>query len=244
MSYIKVKGIVTGGNDIGDADRMITILSAEEGLIHASAKGARRLKNKLAGATQLFCYGEFILYPGRDIYTIYHCDIIESFPGLSNSPEKFTYGVHLIKIANDVVQEGQRADEVLSLLLNSMHMLNKELKNPVLISRIFELRILCLSGFMPVINFCGGCGKEGTRFSVNANGLVCDTCASIQNDAVEMNQGTLSAIQHICSSDKSRLFSFEVSEDVQKDLNLLLPPYLEKCFEKKYDALDYLELIK
>ena len=97
MAYLKVKGIVTGGNDVGDADRMLSILSSEEGLVRASAKGVRRLKNKLAGATQLFCYGEFIMYPGRDVYSIYNCEIIESFSEICKSPETFTYAAHLIK---------------------------------------------------------------------------------------------------------------------------------------------------
>jgi len=244
MSYIKLKGIVTGGSDIGDADRMMTILTAEEGLIRASAKGVRRLKNKLAGATQLFCYGEFILYPGRDTYSIYNCDIIDSFPELSKSPEKFTYAVHLIKIANDVIQEGQSAEDVLSLLLNSLHVISKGDKNPLLVIRIFELRILCLSGFAPSYENCSGCGKTAECFSVSANGIVCGSCALILNDAVEMKAGTRAALSHICACEKSKLFSFDVSEAVQQDLNDFIPIYLTKCFEKKYDTLDFLELIK
>ncbi|MEI6602012.1 MAG: DNA repair protein RecO [Clostridia bacterium] len=244
MSYIKLKGIVTGGSDIGDADRMMTILTAEEGLIRASAKGVRRLKNKLAGATQLFCYGEFIIYPGRDTYSIYNCDIIESFPDLSKSPEKFTYAVHLIKIANDVIQEGQGAEDILNLLLNSLYVISKGDKNPLLVIRIFELRILCLSGFAPSYACCGACGKTAESFSVSANGVVCKNCAQILHDAIEMKAGTKAAMAHICSCEKSKLFSFDVSEAVQKDLNEFVPAYMTKCLEKKYDTLDFLELIK
>jgi len=244
MGYLKVKGIVTSCNDFGDSDRMLSILTAEEGLIRASAKGVRRLKNKLAGGTQLFCYGEFILYPGRETYSVYNCDVIESFSEISLSPEKFTYGAHMLKIVNDIVQEGQHSEETLSLLLNSLFVLNKGEKKPLLTIRIFELRLLCIAGFMPSIAACGVCGKDGLLFSVDANGMVCGNCSKLLNDCLELKPGTLAAISYICNCDKSKLFSFVVSDDVQGELDVILPDYLNKCFEKKYNTLDFLELIK
>ena len=244
MAYVKLKGIVTGGNDVGDADRMLSILSAEEGLIKTSAKGVRRLKNKLAGSTQLFCYGEFIMYPGKDIYTIYNCEIIEAFSEICMSPEKFTYAAHLIKIVNDIVQEGQRADEILSLLLNSLYVLNRGEKDPLLAVRIFELRLLCITGYTPVLNCCGTCGKDGEFFSVQANGIICYNCSSSLNDCLEIKSGTLAVLNHICFGDKTKLFSFKVSEEVQTELDEIIPAYLSKCFDKSYNTLDFLKLIK
>ena len=244
MGYLKVKGIITAGSDIGDADRVLSILTAEEGLIRASAKGVRRLKNKLAGGTQLFCYAEFILYPGRDMYSVYNCDIIESFTDICMSPEKFTYAAHLLKIINDITQEGQFADEILSLLLNSLFVLNKGEKNPLLVIRIFELRLLCITGYMPIVTACSACGQSGNLFSVNANGLVCENCSTLLNDCLEIKLGTISAMNYICNCNRGKIFSFDVSDDVLSELNQILPEYLTKCFEKKYNTLDFLELIK
>ncbi|MEI6131808.1 MAG: DNA repair protein RecO [Bacillota bacterium] len=244
MSYFKTRGIVTGVKDLGEADRIMSILTADEGLIRATAKGVRRLKNKLAGASQLFSYGEFQLYPGRELYSVQSCEIFESFSRISNSPELFTYGVHLVKIANDVATEGQNAEEVLSLLLNALYIFNIGQKNPLLVTRIFELRILCLSGYTPTLSNCGVCGGSSTLFSAKANGCVCSNCATLLNDTFDLSKGAMLAIRHICSCDKTRLFSFDVSEEVMCDLNYFLPAYLEKCFEKKYETLDFLELIK
>ena len=229
---------------MGDADRMLTILSDEQGLIRASAKGVRRLKNKLTGASQLFCYGEFSLFLGRDYFIINNCEIIEPFSELFNDPEKFTYAAHIIKIVNDVCQDGLPSADTLSLLLNTLFVINKGEKNPMLAIRIFELRLLCISGYMPSVEKCGVCSLEGVRFSANANGLVCENCSKLLYDSIEISNGTKSALSHVCTCEKSKLFSFDVSNDVLIELNEILPAYILKCFEKKYNTLDFLDLIK
>ena len=76
------KGLVIREQTTGENDRLVTLLTADHGLVRAFVRGGKQLKNRRAAATSLFCYGEFALYRGRDAYTVDSAAPIEVFFGL------------------------------------------------------------------------------------------------------------------------------------------------------------------
>lgn len=79
MATTKVKGIILSENNMGDYDKMLTILTPNFGKISCAAKGARRPKSALLAGTQLFCFGEYLMYKGTSTYHINSCETIEMF---------------------------------------------------------------------------------------------------------------------------------------------------------------------
>ena len=79
MKQVKVSGIVISENNMGDFDKMLTILTPNLGKIGCSARGARRPKSLLLSGTQFLCFGEYMLFKGSDTYTINSCETIELF---------------------------------------------------------------------------------------------------------------------------------------------------------------------
>ena len=75
------KGLVIREQTTGENDRLVTLLTADHGLVRAFVRGGKQLKNRRAAATSLFCYGEFALYRGRDAYTVDSAAPIEVFFG-------------------------------------------------------------------------------------------------------------------------------------------------------------------
>ena len=69
MDTIVTPGLVLKETRYKESDRILTILTPELGVISASAQSSLRLKNKLFSACGLFCYSEFVLLPGRNMYT-------------------------------------------------------------------------------------------------------------------------------------------------------------------------------
>ena len=76
MATTKVKGIILSENSMGDYDKMLTILTPNFGKISCAAKGARRPKSALLAGTQLFCFGEYLMYKGTSTYHINSCETI------------------------------------------------------------------------------------------------------------------------------------------------------------------------
>ncbi len=248
MSYLKTKGLIIREVNTGEADKIVTIFSRNRGRISALAKGARRPRSKLVAGTQFLSYCDYLLFSGREMYSINSCEVLEPFYEIRNDMIRLTYAAHFVDIINDVVQENQPSPRVLQLLLNSLHMLSKTDKEPELIARIFELRFLSIMGFAPFVRGCMICGREenaGISFSFKKCGFICNNEVCSTNDlyAQELSQGAAKAIQHIIHSKIDDLFSFKLSAQVLDELGKVAKRYLRERLEKDYTKLDFLKNI-
>ena len=107
MKQVKVSGIVISESNMGDYDKMVTLLTPNLGKISCSARGARRTKSLLLAGTQFLCFGEYQLFKGGDAYKINSCETIELFYNLRTDLDKLTYASYITKIVSDVTTENQ-----------------------------------------------------------------------------------------------------------------------------------------
>jgi len=248
MSFLKTQGIVIKEVSTGEADKIITIFTRNRGRISAVARGGKRPKSKLAAASQILCYGEYILYSGKQLYTVNSCDIIEPFYEIRNDIVKLTYAAHFIDIVLEIAQENQPAPKLLQLLLNSLYMLAKTEKQPELVSAIFELRALVTAGYAPHVSQCIRCGQEAKgyySFSYEKCGFLCDKEECLEEDraSVPLSPGASRAIQHIVYARMNELFSFGVSQEVLEELGHITRRYLRQQLERDFTKLNFLKNI-
>jgi DNA repair protein RecO (recombination protein O) len=244
MGYIKTKGIIIREVNTGEADKIVTIFSRNFGKITGTAKGARRPKSKFVAGSQFLCYSDFVLYKGKDMYSINSCDIIEPFYDIRNDIIRLTYAAHTIDIISDVIQENQPAPKVLQLLLNTMHMLCKTEKNPELVIRIFEIRLMVILGYAPNVRGCTECGNEDIEklsFSFKKCGILCSCCKMQDKLSIEISIGTYKALNHIIYSKLTELYSFNLSEVVLDELGRITKRYIRDRLERDFTKLDFLK---
>ena len=241
MKQIKVNGIVIAENNMGDFDKMLTILTPNLGKIGCSAKGARRNKSLLLSSTQFLCFAEYMLFKGSDIYTINSAQTIEMFYNIRTDLEKLTYASYITKIINDVTTENQNSFNTLKLFLNTLYMISETDKNLDFIVSVFKIRILKILGFTPNSLECTSCkSKENLNyFSIKDNGFKCDNCAKLDSGVINMSEPTKSAIIYILKADSKKIFSFNLSEKYQKELELIANLYLNEKLEKEYKFENY-----
>ncbi|NSW91795.1 MAG: DNA repair protein RecO [Firmicutes bacterium] len=248
MGYIKTQGVVIKEVNAGEADKIITILSKEYGKMSIMAKGARRLRSRFTACTQFLCYSSFLLFKGRDIHTINSCEVIESFSEAGYDLIRLTYAAHIADLIYDTVQEGQPAGRTLKLFLNTLYYLIKTDRPPELITRIFELRYLCILGYAPYVKGCINCSNEGLEdlsFSFKKCGFVCsnENCFSTDPYAFKVSSGTVRAMRHIVHSSMDKLFNFELAPMVLKELGCVIDRFLKERLEKDYSKLKFLKNI-
>jgi len=248
MSFLKTKGIIIKEVNTGEADKIVTIFTKSNGKISASARGARRPKSKLVAGTQFLCYSDFVLFKGREMYSINSCEVIEPFYEIRNDIVRLTYSAHIVDIVNDIVQENQPASKTLQLFLNTLYMLTKTNKSPELVTRVFELRILSILGYAPFVKGCMSCGRTDTAnltFSFKKCGFICNepACRQKDNSAIKILPGTAKAMCHIVYSRMDELFSFDVSQEVLGELGIIMRRYLRERLERDYTKLDFLKTL-
>jgi len=236
MATVKVKGIILSENNMGDYDKMLTILTPNFGKISCSAKGARRPKSALLAGTQLFCFGEYLLYQGTSTYHMNSCETIEMFYKLRTDLDKLMYATYITKIVTDITTENQNSYNTLKLFLNTLYAISETDKNLDFITSVFKLRILKILGFTPNIKECTSCRqKEELRyFSIKDNGFKCINCGKLDTSAIQINEATENAIKYSILADPKKIFSFSISENSLKELKIIADIYLNEKLEKEY----------
>lgn len=235
MGSIKTKGIIIAENNMGDFDKMVTILTPN-GKIGCSAKGARRTKSQLMAGTQFLCFGEYMLFKGNNTYTLNSCDTIEVFYNIRIDLDKLECAANITKIIQDVTDENQNTYKILQLYLNTLYVIAKTDMDLDFVISIFKLRLMCLLGFTPRIDSCVNCNtKENLHyFSLKDNGFKCENCGKQDTGTIQISESTKMAITYIIKAPAKKIFSFDMSEENKKQLEMISKLYTNLKLEKEY----------
>lgn len=236
MKQLKVSGVIIAESNMGDYDKMVTLLTPNLGKISCSARGARRSKSLLLSGTQFLCFGEYQLFKGSDTYKINSCEIIEVFYNIRTDLDKLTYASYITKIINDVTTENQNSYNTLKLFLNTLYAISETDKSLSLIMSVFKLRLLKILGYAPNTKSCTICKTEENLnyFSIKDNGFKCNECKKYDTGAIEMNAPTKNAIKYIMIAEPKKIFSFSLAEEYIKELEIISNIYLNEKLEKEY----------
>ncbi len=240
--YLKTEGIVLRETEYKDNDKLLTVLTRDNGKVTVKARGVKSRTSKLKGACQLFTFSEFTLLDYQGRYVITEATAKEMFSGLREDIELLSLASYFAQVAEVVSQEDDPNPELLSLLLNALYALCKLKLPQTLVKAAFELRLCCLAGYLPDLRGCAVCGREGAdRFNISHGVLQCSDCRGEELDGIRMplSAGCLSAMRYITSGPPQRLFSFSLSEASLAELNGITESYLCTRFERGFYALDF-----
>lgn len=153
----KAKGIILKGSSIKENDRLVTVLTPEYGVIRAVAPGAKKLKSRLRGRTELFVVNELLIIKGRSLDKIIQADTIYTYPGLSRDIGKLAAAQYLAELALLLAVDEQPQEDLYELLNEHLRRLESfpsyQLVYPYLAQAVFHL--IAISGLAPqVFNCC------------------------------------------------------------------------------------------
>lgn len=247
MPYVKTRGMVVREIEVGDYDKLLTVITEDLGKISVSAKGARRSGNRFSAGTQVFSYCEWVLYKGKNTYILNSCDIITSFYEIRKDVSLLAYSAHMLDILQDTTYENQPAKEPLTLLLYALNALSRQNRDPELIVRVFSLKLIQIMGFSPSLNGCCLCGTKKTDeiyFSFDRCGFICEDCRKQSDNALKIKPGAAKALIYVICAEIKESFSFNLSNDVLKSFSEIVDKYLDNCLGKRYQKLSFLKDIE
>lgn len=242
---IITKGLVIKEQTIGESDRLVTLLTADYGLVKAFVRRAKQAKSRLNSATTLFAYSEFGLYRTKDAFAVDEAIPIEVFFELRRDIERLTLAQYFAQLAYEMSAEEQPQQELLRLILNSLHLLCRGEKNISLVKAVFEFRSLCLGGYMPSVLACDSCGTYETYvmyFDTFEGKIYCSSCK--KNGAACVPKKVITAIRFICLSEPARVFSFSLDEKSLRLLNDIAEKYMLSCVNRNLSALEFYKGLK
>ena len=245
----KVKGIVVRESAKGENDKLLTILTGEEGVITVRAPGVRKLSASNLRSAQLFAYSDLLLYVKNGFYTLQESILREDFYALREDVTDFALGCYLCELASAVSVGGEEGNEILRLLLNALYAAEKKIAPPKLIKTAFEFRLAALIGYEPELSECPLCGKpaeqmQNRMFELTDGYLFCASCDSPEEGFTRrapVSPACFAAMTHLLVSPVNKIFLFRLEESALAELSVLTEEYLLLRVERKMKTLDFLK---
>ena len=210
--HIQTEALVLREALYKESDKILTVLTRDEGKMTVRARGARRGGNKLAAASQTLVYSHMTLFEHKTRCTLDESEVLDAFFPLRQDVECLSLALYLAELCEALTDEAPDP-AVFSLMLNVCHALSHLRKPPPLVKPAAELRLLSLSGFQPATEICPVCGKappESPCLHVSQGFVQCAACREQQEKgrSLPLGRDAWMALRHIVAGNPKRLFSF------------------------------------
>jgi DNA repair protein RecO (recombination protein O) len=189
----------------GESDKIVCFLTESHGKITGIAKGAKRSRKRFANSLEPFSLVSLRFQESRSssLAFIHGCELIRVFKHLTASLEKIAHASYLMEITDALSGERDENRELFAHLRNGLSII-EEKGTSVLLLAAFELKLLMLAGYQPVLEHCRRCGKgwrgrmlEHWGFSMRDGGIVCEDCSAFRKELSPLSLETLGALRHL-----------------------------------------------
>jgi len=174
------EGIVLRTQRLGEADRIVTLLTRGRGRVRAVAKGVRRTGSRFGARLEPFGHVDLQLHEGRSLDTVTQAESLNSYGAeLSGDYPRWTSGTAMLEAAERLTPvEREPAVQQYLLLVGGLRTLVSRTHDASLVLDAFLLRSLAIAGWSPSFGDCARCGAPGPQraFSVTGGGALCPDC--------------------------------------------------------------------
>src|SRR4051794_29889207 len=234
------EAIVLRTQKLGEADRIITLLTRGTGRVRAVAKGVRRTSSRFGSRLEPFTHVDLQLAEGRSLDVVTQAETLDPFAGrIGLDYERYTAGTVMLETADRlVVEDKEPALQQFLLLVGALRAMCDTGRAPGSVLDSFLLRSLAVAGYAPTFEACARCGLEGPHrsFSPAAGGMLCPTCRvpGTANPAVE----TVVVLGALLAGDWAVVQGSQARH--RKEATSLVAAYLQWHLERGLKSLAYL----
>jgi DNA repair protein RecO (recombination protein O) len=244
----RASAVVLRHADWGEADRMLTLYTREQGIVRAVAKGARKVTSRKGGHLQPFTYITVQLAKGRDLLIITQVETINAFLPLHDDLTKTSYAAYIVELLLRFSYEEEIGNSVIfKLLVETLERIEKE-SDSWLAIRYYEIRLLDAVGFRPHLFECANCGREilaeDQFFSFTAGGVICPRCGEGLPNLNKISLETLKYLRHFQRSSYRDSSRARPSFDVQKEAEVLMQGYFTYLLERQLNTPGFIKRVK
>jgi DNA repair protein RecO (recombination protein O) len=243
----QTEAIIIKKTKLGEADRILTLLTPHLGKIQAVAKGVRQPKSKMAGHLELLTHSQVQLTKGRNLDTISGCQTIHSFLPLKNDLDLTACGLYITELTSQFTTEDQEQYDIFTLLLTTLERLC-ETTNRDIVLRHFELQLLTAAGYRPQLQRCVSCNKPlepvTNYFSFSNGGVLCPVCGNRQSFVYPISVNALKILRLLQNDDFALVSKVNINTRLAKELEDVLRRYVKYLLERDVKSTTWLDSLK
>ncbi len=233
MGLYKIEAVVLRRRNLGEADRLVTVLSRDRGKIVLAARGARRPRSRLGGRLEPPTRFRALVAEGRTLDVVSQVEVLDAHARLRREIERMGPAHVMLEMADRALADRHPHPDVYALLRDALSLLGAGCACAGL---WFAARLLVLTGHRPVVGHCPVCGLrvrgEG-RWSNVLGGCVHAGCCSRDPDAVQVAPAAQALLRFLLDASPSAVRRLAPAPGVRSAVADLLFAYAEACWETR-----------
>lgn len=233
MALYRERAVVLRTHKLGEADRIVVLMTAGRGKVRAVAKGVRKTKSRMGGRLQPPSHLALQLYEGRQLDTVTQAESLDVFRAVHEDLDSLTDALALVEAVDQVTPERQADPRLYNMLVGALRTLSVE-RSPLLVAG-FYWKLLSHDGARPLLDSCarcGGAGGELVAFDLSQGGTLCRSCRS----GVPVSPEALALLRRILGGDLGGVLRQPASE-VTSEVADLATRSLELHLERRLRAV-------
>jgi len=249
-SSLKTPAFVLHFLNYGESDRIVTFFTRDFGKIKGIAKGARRSRKRFSHAIEPFSHS-MLLFSRKDensLAVIENCDVANHYPAIRADLGRTMTASYLVELVDRFTEEGKQSTALFQLLEDFLGLL-EEGNGPEETTRFFELRLLRLSGYEPVLERCVICNRPldetgSVLFDAARGGIRCPLCDRGDQGCIPVSQGTIKTLLMGKTIDPARVRRLVLSENALRESSQVLRHFIRHILGREPKSLQVLDEIK
>jgi len=233
--------VVLRRHKLGEADRIVTLLTRQYGLVRAVAKGVRRTRSKFGARLEPFAHIDVQLHPGRNLDVVTQVHTLDAFGAdIVDDYARYTAACAVLETAERLAgEERAPALRLHRLTVGALRAVGEHKRAPELILDAFLLRAMEFAGWAPSVGDCARCATPGPHraFHVAVGGAVCVHCRPA--GAVMPAPGVLELMDALWRGEWE--CAETAAESVRRQAGGLIAAHLQWHLERRLRTLPLLE---
>lgn len=242
MPVYKAEAIVIRRRNLGEADRIVTLLTRDQGKLGVVAKGARKPKSRFAGRLELFTHLRALLAVGRSLDVVSQVEVVDTFAGVRDDLMRLGYASLLAEVTDRVTAERHAAPELFALLRSALGLIRDD--DPERAGLWFFARMLVLTGYAPVVDRCVVCGRRigpNPSFSFALGGLVCEDDRTKDPQSLPISPAAVKTLSFLLEARPQILRRLSLAPALRAELSHILQRHVEYRFDVRLKSPGVIE---
>ena len=244
--YFQTESIVLNLFNLGEADRIITLLTPNYGIIRAVANGVRKPNSRIGGHLDILNKINAYVRIGENLNNLSQADTIDGYSGIKQNLKKISLCFYILELSEKFSVENDPNNNIYQLLEEVLESI-KSVENDELLIRWFEIKLLISAGFLPELYNCLISGKklkEGDHvFSFNEGGLIDYHYYSESLNHSIILKKTIKATRFLVDNNWSNVNKLNISQKTINDIKIIMQRYIRTLINSRVNSETFLSLI-
>ena len=179
MSQVRDIGLVLRTYRLGEADRIVVIMTQAHGKVRCVAKGVRKVGSRFGARLEPITYIDVAFWKGRsELGVINQVEVLNRYNSIRSDYDRMNAAMSMLEVTDHVTQDAHPDERLLETLIRALTVLNDDRKDPQLVAAAYFLRVLDLDGARPEVEACVSCGEDQgiVAFDFLEGGVLCRSC--------------------------------------------------------------------